>query len=146
MLHKWPIWLTMHVRLFLLTTFVYKETKCPDICIRIKNTDLAYIQQKFMINVDNKYCLRSKGKFKVKFARTTLKSNCISIYGVKLYNSLSKSIIEAKNVFIPRETRGYRFQLFRLSVRPSVRLRVQAISPKVFNGFFFKFHIRIEHQ
>ena len=57
------------------------------------------IQQKFMSNVDNKYCLRSKDKFKVKFARTTLKSNCISIYGVKLYNSLSKSIIEAKNVF-----------------------------------------------
>ena len=39
-------------------------------------------------------------------------------------------------VIIPRETRGYRFQLFSLSICPSVRLRVQAISPKVLNGKF----------
>ena len=45
-------------------------------------------------------------------------------------------------VVIPRETRDIGFSF---SVCPSVRVRVQAISPKVPNGKF-KFHIRIEHQ
>ena len=57
------------------------------------------VQQKFISNTDHRYCLRNTNRFKVQHARTTLKSNCISIYGVKLFNCLPKSIVEAKNVF-----------------------------------------------
>ena len=54
-------------------------------------------------------------------------------------------------IFIPREKRGYRFQLVRLSLCPSSRLSVY---PASFPGYFsesaqckvFKLHIRIEHQ
>ena len=58
-------------------------------------------------------------------------------------------------IIIPRETRGYRFQLFRLSVRPSVRPSVcPSVCPASCPGYIsestqwkvFKFHIRIEHQ
>ena len=55
--------------------------------------------------------------------------------------------MNAVNFFIPRETRGYRFQLFRLSVR-------LAVCPASCPGYIsestqwkaFRFHIRIEHQ
>ena len=60
----------------------------------------ANVQQKFTSNIDNSYTLRSKHKFKVLRARTALKSNCLSIYGVRLFNNLPESIISAKNLFI----------------------------------------------
>ena len=53
----------------------------------------------------------------------------------------------SSGLIIPRETRGYRFQLFRLSVRPSV---CPASCPGHISEStqwnFLKFHIRIEHQ
>ena len=38
------------------------------------------------------YSLRNKNKFKVKFARTTLKHNCLSSKGIKLFNSIPDQI------------------------------------------------------
>ena len=47
------------------------------------------IQHKFTLLDDNvSYKLRSLGKFKVQYARTTKKSSCISVSGVSIYNSL----------------------------------------------------------
>ena len=66
--------------------------------------------------------------------------------------TLCELLYETVSYFIiPRETRGYRFQLFRLSVCPSVR---PSVCPASCSGHisestqrnFFKFHIRIEHQ
>ena len=54
----------------------------------------------------------------------------------KFCGHYSSKTVRLSILIIPRETRGYRFQLFRLSVCLSVRLRVQAISPKVLNGKF----------
>ena len=41
--------------------------------------------------------------FKQVFARTTLKSQCISVQGIKLWNSLENSIKCAKNIFMFRK-------------------------------------------
>ncbi len=57
------------------------------------------IQTKLISNRSNDYCLRNRNKFKVRHARTNLKANCLSIYGVKVFNNLSKGLTEAKNVF-----------------------------------------------
>ena len=44
------------------------------------------LQMKFISNDYNLlYSLRSKGKFKVSYARTCLKAKCFSIYGVKIF-------------------------------------------------------------
>ena len=53
------------------------------------------IQALFQINYVNKYFTMQFDKFYVIFARTTLKTKCVSIYGVKLWNSLD---INFKNV------------------------------------------------
>ena len=59
----------------------------------------ANVQPKFTSNIYNCYTLRSKNKFKVNRARTTIKSICLSIYGVRLFNSLPENIIAAKSLF-----------------------------------------------
>ena len=40
----------------------------------------------------NKYFTRQIDKFYVTFARTTLKAKCVSIYSVKLWNSLDVNL------------------------------------------------------
>ena len=45
--------------------------------------------------VDNWTCedsTRQKHKFAVKYARTSIKSKCLSVYGVKLWNKVPSSI------------------------------------------------------
>ena len=49
----------------------------------------------FSINYD---ATRQKENFKHKYARTTLKAMCFSVYGVKLWNSLEVKLKECKNV------------------------------------------------
>ena len=57
------------------------------------------LQNKFELTNSECYTLRSYNKFKVKFARTTtLKHKCISVYGVKLYNSLPKNLTSIPNI------------------------------------------------
>ena len=50
--------------------------------------------------------------FKQVFARTTLKSQCISVQGIKLWNSLENSIKSAKHIFMFRKL--YKIQIFQL--------------------------------
>ena len=50
------------------------------------------LQSKFeLIKYDN-YTLRSYNKFKMKYAKTSLKAKSISVYGVKIFNALPKEI------------------------------------------------------
>ena len=51
------------------------------------------IQCLFTLNTNNKYCTRQCNYFKVKFARTSIKSSCVSISGVKLWNSLCNDLL-----------------------------------------------------
>ena len=50
------------------------------------------IQLLFTFNIDNKYKTRQCNKLSVIFARTALKSRCLSIYGVKLWNSIEETV------------------------------------------------------
>ena len=53
------------------------------------------IQKMFMEREGElRYNLRGRGKLKEQFARTTLKGMCLSVCGVKLWNSLSEKMKE----------------------------------------------------
>ena len=56
------------------------------------------VQRYFSNNLDSAYSLRSNSLFKVSRARTAVKSYCLSVYGVKVFNSLPTNIVSAKNV------------------------------------------------
>ena len=61
---------------------------------KAKNASLSSnVQQLFTINQESSYySMRQKHKFAVKYARTNIKSKCLSVYGVKLWNKVSSSI------------------------------------------------------
>ena len=46
----------------------------------------------------SRYLSRHECKFKQIYVRTNLKSTCISVTGIKLWNSLDNSLISYKNV------------------------------------------------
>ena len=50
------------------------------------------IQQLFTNKQEISYSTRQKHKFAVKYARTSIKSKCLSVYGVKLWNKVPSSI------------------------------------------------------
>ena len=54
-----------------------------------KNSLPYNVQNRFNVYFNNKFTLRGANKFKVVRVRTILKSFCLSIYGVKLFNGLS---------------------------------------------------------
>ena len=47
----------------------------------------------------NIYGTRQKDKFKTNYARTNLKSNCVFVVGVKIWNSLPDKIWESITLF-----------------------------------------------
>ena len=55
------------------------------------------VQKLFRIH-DSRYSSRYKCKFKQIYIRTNLKSMCISVTGIKLWNSFDNSLISCKNV------------------------------------------------
>ena len=61
---------------------------------KAKNASLpSNIQQLFTNNQESSYYSTiQKHKFAVKYARTNIKSKCLSVYGVKLWNKVSSSI------------------------------------------------------
>ena len=56
------------------------------------------VQSLFKVNKDNKYPTRKCLNFKVKYSKSSLKTNCISIIGVKLWNILNDEIKSSKTV------------------------------------------------
>ena len=50
------------------------------------------VQKLFSLNFDNIHITRQNNLFKVKYARTSLKAKCVSICGVKLWNSLPTDV------------------------------------------------------
>ena len=62
-------------------------------CLLPKN-----VQNLFTSSSDCHYITRQKCNFKHKFVRTKSKSMCISVYGIKLWNSLSSEIQNSKNI------------------------------------------------
>ena len=63
---------------------------------------LPYNVQSLFCKLDSGYTLRSKGNFSKMHVRTTKKkkAQCISVYGVNLFNNLNNAIKNAKNIFV----------------------------------------------
>ena len=60
---------------------------------KVKHGSLPFVKQAFFqINYVNKYFTRQIDKFYGTFSRTTLKAKFVSIYGVKLWNSLDVNL------------------------------------------------------
>ena len=66
---------------------------------KIKNKELpANLLKHFSQVGDNKgYKLRNVDEFSIKYVRTKQRSQCLSFYGVKLYNSLPSSLTSLKH-------------------------------------------------
>ena len=56
------------------------------------------ILKKFSFQVSTNQNIRNRNKIRQKFARTTLKSMCISVHGIKLWNDLNENIKKCENV------------------------------------------------
>ena len=74
------------------------ELKTTQIAYKAKNNLLPGNIQKLFIEREEGYNLRGKSKFKTLNARTTRKMFCISICGVRLWNSLSVELKECPNI------------------------------------------------
>ena len=69
------------------------------IMYKARNGCLPTNVQKYFAVTGNHYNLRRKDNFKKVHIRTTKKSHCISVYGVKLYNNLSVELKSSKNIY-----------------------------------------------
>jgi hypothetical protein len=78
------------------------DLKCGIVMYKAYHLQLPVnLQALFNFSKDlNSYTLRNNDTFHVNYARTSIKCKCISIYGVKLFNSLPKSLTSAKTVII----------------------------------------------
>ena len=63
-------------------------------CQLPSNLQVLFKQSKF----DNKYTTRFANKFKICYTRRTLKANCISILGSKLWNDLPVYLVNITNM------------------------------------------------
>ena len=55
-------------------------------------------QSLLKVNKENKYPTRKCFDFKVRYSKGTIKANCITIIGVKLWNILSEEFKNSKTV------------------------------------------------
>ena len=75
------------------------KLKASLIMFKAKKVQLpSNLQNKFELTNSDCYTLRSYSKFKMKIVRTTLKHKCISVYGVKLFNSLPNNLTSIPNI------------------------------------------------
>ena len=65
---------------------------------RISNNNVPVNIRKYFSLENTEYGLRQSEKFQVKFVRTTRKSQCLSVYGVKLFNMLDQSSKQTKTL------------------------------------------------
>ena len=84
--------------------------KLPDL-VKLKTAIIMFKAYRYMLpmNVhklfrihESRYSSRHKCKFKQIYVRTNLKSLCISVTGVKLWNSLDNSLISCKIIIISK--------------------------------------------
>ena len=51
-------------------------------------------------NAEQKYDLRAKTKFEVKYVRTTKSQHFLSVFGVKMFNSLPNVLASQPNIYL----------------------------------------------
>ena len=76
--------------------------KCALLMYKVKNNQLPISLVKHFSIAGDKSChvLRNKNEFCIKYVRTTQRSQCLSYYGVKLFNSLPNALTSQKNVYL----------------------------------------------
>ena len=77
------------------------KLKIVIIMYKARNRLLPYnLQRLFCMECINNYNLRHNSNFKMKHCRTNKKAMCLSITGVKLWNSLDERICRAKSIYL----------------------------------------------
>ena len=76
------------------------DFKIAVLMFKASKYSLPYNVQSLFCKLDSGYTLRSKGNFSKMHVRTTKKAQCISVYGVNLFNNLNNAIKNAKNIFV----------------------------------------------
>ena len=106
-----------------------KLLKFEDI-VKLKCCSIMYIayrrnlpinlQSKFSLsNIEQKYNLRSKSKFKIRYARTTKSQHCLSVLGVRMFNSLPDCIASLPNIHLfKKHLKNYILELYRSTCFP----------------------------
>lgn len=86
------------LKLLKLRDIVY--LKCCCLMFRAYRCELpTNLQSKFILTKDdNIYNLRNRNKFKINYVRTTKRQHCLSVYGVKMLNSIPNSIASLVNI------------------------------------------------
>ena len=79
------------------------------------------LQSKFTLsNDDQKYNLRSKIKFKIRYVRTTKSQHCLSVIGVKMFNSLPNLIASLPNIHLfKKHLKNYILEQYRTHCHPN---------------------------
>ena len=69
---------------------------------KVKNSQLPISLAKHFSKAGDKSCcvLRNKDELCIEYVRTTQRSQCLSYYGVKLFNSLPNALTGQKNVYL----------------------------------------------
>ncbi len=74
------------------------ELQTAQIIFKAANNSLPGNIQKLFIEREGGYNLRGKFKFKIQSTRTTRRSFCVPICGIKLWNSLNVGLKECPNI------------------------------------------------
>ena len=72
--------------------------KISSFMFRVRNNNVPVNIEKYFCLKATRYGLRQSENFQVKFVRTTRKSQCLSVYGVKLFNKLDQSLKQTKTL------------------------------------------------
>lgn len=76
------------------------QFKTTQMLFKARNNLLPENIRKLFTEREGGYSLREELNFKIHHARTTLKSLCLSISGVKLWNSLTDELKKSKTIGI----------------------------------------------
>ena len=71
------------------------------------------LQSKFSLsNKEEKYNMRLKSKFRIRHIRTTKSRHCLSVFGVKMFNSLPNFILTKRDIhyLFPKKDREPTYQ------------------------------------
>ena len=74
------------------------EFQTAQLMFKAKNNKLPANIQKMFTQIEGSYFLRGLLNFKMKKVRTTRKSFCISVCGVKLWNGLKEELKQCPNL------------------------------------------------
>ena len=116
-----------------------EKLKTVEIMYKAFNNSLPNNKEKLFVLCDPIYMTRQNCVFKQRYARTNLKTMCISINGVTLWNSLDSSLFQSKSVHLFKNS--YTVQEFHSYVTndyPDYGEKINVIAVELFMYFSLK--------